>query len=137
MEAIRGVLAAHAGVLAFDARHPQFKPDNITIARPLIPRRKPRAASRLGRVLSKAGPSRYVWTARTPRSCPGGDNSESGARTWHHLDRALDRELEKNGGSGRGHDAAGVLEWLHERQFHDGLFSKYVTDEEGRLNRLS
>lgn len=58
--------------------------------------------------------------------------------TWHHLDRALARELEKLPGGvlGRGHDAAGVLEWLHERQFHDGLFSKYATDEEGRLTRL-
>jgi hypothetical protein len=58
--------------------------------------------------------------------------------TWHHLDRALARELEKlpGGVPGRGHDAAGVLEWLHERQLNHGLFSSYTTDEEARLNRL-
>ena len=57
--------------------------------------------------------------------------------TWHHLDRALEREMVKAGRvPGQGHDAAGVMEWLHGRAMNHGLFSAFDTDDEGRLTRV-
>ena len=54
--------------------------------------------------------------------------------TWHHLDRALEKAAVSVGKHKC--DAQGLVEWLAERKYMQGLYSALGTDTEGCLTRV-